>query len=181
MNLVGAALAAATGAWLPEWFGRTVARPLEFGPWFWNLMPNGEGYLGGGAYLRPRDLLKLGQTFLDGGVWHGTRLVDSSWVALSTAQHVEITPATTGLDSATFRDFYIPGADGYAWHLHTLQSGGHAYREYEATGNGGQLLMVVPDLDLAVVITGGNYGQGGIWIRWRDDIVAGEIIPAIHG
>jgi CubicO group peptidase (beta-lactamase class C family) len=143
-------------------------------------MPTSAGYLGGGAYVRPRDLLKVGQMYLDGGVWHGTRIVDSAWVARSTTAQIEITPATTGLDSVTFRNFYVPGADGYAWHLHTLQSGGRAHREYEATGNGGQLLIVVPDLDLAVVITAGNYGQGGIWSRWRDQIVAGEIIPAIR-
>ncbi|HEY6867125.1 MAG TPA: serine hydrolase domain-containing protein [Candidatus Eisenbacteria bacterium] len=180
MNLVGAAVTAATGAWLPEWFARTVARPLQFGRWYWNLMPTGEGYLGGGAYVRPRDLLKLGQAFLDGGAWNGSRIVDSSWVARSTTARVEITPATTGLDSASFRNAYVPGADGLAWHLHTLAAGARAVREYEATGNGGQLLIVVPGLDLAVVITAGNYGQGGIWIPWRDTIVAGEILAAIR-
>ena len=180
MNLVGAALTTATGAWLPGWFDRTIARPLQFGRYYWNLMPSGEGYLGGGAYVRPRDLLKLGQAFLDGGVWNGTRVVDSAWVTRSTTACVEITPATTGLDSAAFFDSYVPGADGLAWHLHTLHAGGRSHREYEATGNGGQLLMVIPDLDLAVAITGGNYGQGGIWARWRDELVAGEIIPAIR-
>ena len=59
MNLVGAALTTATHTWLPEYFERAVARPLRFGPHYWNLMPTGEGYLGGGAYVRPRDLLKI--------------------------------------------------------------------------------------------------------------------------
>ena len=45
-------------------------------------MPTGEGYLGGGAYVRPRDLLKIGQTYLDGGVWHGHRIVDADWVRI---------------------------------------------------------------------------------------------------
>ena len=76
INLVGGALTAATRTWLPEFFERTVARPLQFGRYHWNLMPNGEGYLGGGAFLRPRDLLKVGQAYLDGGVWHGRRIVD---------------------------------------------------------------------------------------------------------
>jgi hypothetical protein len=34
----------------------------------WNLTPTGEGYGGGDVYIRPRDLLKIGQTYLDGGV-----------------------------------------------------------------------------------------------------------------
>jgi CubicO group peptidase (beta-lactamase class C family) len=180
MNLVGAALTTATGTWLPELFERTVARPLQFGPHYWNLMPNGEGYMGGGAYIRPRDLLKVGQTYLDGGVWRGQRIVDSSWVMRSTASHVHISPATTGLAPDKFQDFYAEADDGYAWHLAQLRVGDRYYRQYAATGNGGQLLIVVPELDLAVVFTAGNYGQGGIWGRFRDQIVAGEIIPAIR-
>jgi CubicO group peptidase (beta-lactamase class C family) len=179
-NLVGAALTVATDTWLPELFDRTVARPLQFGTYHWNLMPTGEGYLGGGAYLRPRDLLKIGQAFLDGGVWNGRRIVDSAWVTASTAPRVEITPATTGLSAEDFPNFYGVGRDAYAWHLGSLTSGGRSYAEYEASGNGGQLLIVVPELELTVVFTGGNYMQGGIWGRWRQEIVADGIIPAIR-
>jgi CubicO group peptidase (beta-lactamase class C family) len=179
-NLVGAALTTATGTWLPELFERTVAAPMQFGPHYWNLMPTGEGYLGGGAFLRPRDLLKVGQTYLDGGVWHGRRLIDAAWVKNSTAPHAEISPATTGLDANQFSESYIAGHDGYGWHLNAVRAGDRTYREYEANGNGGQLLMVFPELNLAVVFTAGNYMQGGIWGRFRDQIVAAEIIPAIQ-
>ncbi len=180
MNLAGAALTAAARTWLPEYFERTVARPLQFGPHYWNLMPTGEGYLGGGAYIRPRDLLKVGQAYLDGGLWHGRRLVDESWVKVSTSPHAEVTPASTGLDPKQFPNFYNEAVDGYAWHLSSMHVGEHTYRDYAATGNGGQLLIVVPDLDLTVVFTAGNYGQGGIWGRFRDQIVPKEIIPAIR-
>ena len=180
MNLVGAVLTTATNTWLPGLFERTVARPLQFGPYYWNLMPTGEGYLGGGAFLRPRDLLKVGQAYLDGGVWHGQRLVDSSWVTRSTAPYVHISPATTGLSPNQFPEFYGEADDGYAWHLSQLRVGERTYREYAASGNGGQLLIVIPELDLTIVFTAGNYGQGGIWSRFRNQIVPQEIIPAIQ-
>ncbi|MFN2421026.1 MAG: hypothetical protein ABR527_06560 [Gemmatimonadota bacterium] len=61
-----------------------------------------------------------------------------------------------------------------------MRSGERVHREYEANGNGGQFLIVVPEFDLVVVFTGGNYLQGGIWNRWRDEIVGEEIIPAIR-
>ena len=179
-NLVAAGLAARTGEWIPELFDRTVARPLQFGPYYWDLTPTGEGYGGGGVRLRPRDLLKIGQAYLDGGVWHGRRIVAASWVKASTAPHMDVNPATTGLSPEDFGNFYGLAKDGYAWHLNDLKVGDRVYRDYEATGNGGQLLIVVPDADLAVVITAGNYGQGGIWTRWRDSIVAQQIIPAIR-
>jgi CubicO group peptidase (beta-lactamase class C family) len=179
-NLVGAVLTTASGTWLPALFDRLLAQPLGFQRYHWNLMPSGDGYLGGGVSMRPRDLLKIGQLYLDGGRWHGLRLVDSSWVRISTAAHARISPATTGLDSSSFGNFYGEAEEGYGWHLSTLRSGGREHPEYAATGNGGQLLIVVPDLDLTVVFTAGNYGQGGVWTRFRSQIVPQEIIPAIR-
>jgi CubicO group peptidase (beta-lactamase class C family) len=180
MNLMGAALTVASGEWLPELFERTVARPLQFGPWSWNLMPTGEGYAGGGAHVRPRDLLKIGQLYLDHGVWNGQRLIDSAWVARSTSPQIEVSPATTGLDSTAFGEFYGRGADGFAWHLSRLDTGTRTVNAYSATGNGGQLLVVVPAYDLAVVFTAANYQQGGIWLRFQSEIVPREIVPAIR-
>ena len=186
INLVGGALTTATGTWLPELFDRTVARPLQFGRYYWNLMPTNEGYLGGGAYVRPRDFLKVGQAFLNGGTWNGRRIVDTTWVRQSTAPAIEVSPATTGLTPDRFGNFYFKAADGgyshdaYAWHLNPVRGKDRSYASYEAIGNGGQVLIVVPALDLAVAYVGGNYGQGVIWGRWRDDIVGAEIIPAIE-
>jgi CubicO group peptidase (beta-lactamase class C family) len=179
LNLVGGALNAATGESLPELFDRVIARPLQFGPYFWNVMPNGEGYLGGGAFMRPRDLLKVGQTYLDGGVWNGRRVVSRDWVERSTSPRVTISPETTGLSEEEFSNFYGRGVDGYAWHRNGVRVGDRVVESYEANGNGGQLLVVVPEYDLVVVFTGANYMQGGIWTRWRDEYIGGVIIPAM--
>ena len=70
------------------------------------IQPNGEGYLGGGAFLRPRDLLKIGQAYLDGGVWNGRRIVSREWVTASTKPYIQITPATTGLSAEEFPNYY---------------------------------------------------------------------------
>jgi CubicO group peptidase (beta-lactamase class C family) len=179
INLVSGALTEATQTWLPEYFDRTIARPLHFGRWYWMLSPDGEGYLGGGAFIRPRDLLKLGQTFLDGGVWNGRRIVDAAWVAESTRHHVQITPDTTGLDEESFSNTYGGGADGYAWHAWSVNAGGRTFDGYAASGNGGQLLVVLPELEMTFVFTGGNYRQGGTWTRWPQQIIADEIIAAM--
>jgi CubicO group peptidase (beta-lactamase class C family) len=179
MNLVGGALTAATRTWLPEYFERTVARPLQFGRWHWNLMANGEGYLGGGAFLRPRDLLKIGQAYLNGGVWNGRRIVPAAWVTASTTPRIEISPETTGYSAEEFGNYYGHGWDGLAWHLGALNVGGREVPTYAAGGNGGQVLLVVPAYDLVIVFTGGNYGQGGVWGRWGQTIVGDRIIPAL--
>lgn len=162
-HLVGAVLRGATGEWLPESFGELAAR-LDIGHYALNLTPTGEMYLGGGAYLRPRDLLKFGQLYLSGGTWNGRRVVGEAWVRASTTAHPEINPGHR---------------DGYHWHLNEIRAGGRTYRQYEANGNGGQLVMVLPELDLVVGFTAGSYNQYGAWRRLRDEFLARYVIPAV--
>jgi CubicO group peptidase (beta-lactamase class C family) len=178
INLAGAMLSRAGGEWLPALFDRTVARPLGFGPYYWNLQGTGEGYLGGGVFLRPRDFMKIGQAYLDGGVWNGHRIATPEWVKTSTAEQIHISEATTGVTGDAFRENYYDTGEGFAWHLLTVKSGDKAYPCWFANGNGGQLLIVVPQFDLVAMFTAGNYGQG-VWNRERDDILGGMIIPAI--
>jgi len=169
LNLVGGAVAATTHRWLPEFFEENLARPLQFGRYYLNLMPDGQAYLGGGAYLRPRDQLKLGQLYLNGGVWNGKRIVSRDWVTESTSVHSRFSPAFSLGQKHEY---------GYGWHIHELKSGAKTYRVFAAEGNGGQFVIVVPDLDLVVGITGGSYGEFDQWYRWELELVPQFIIPA---
>jgi CubicO group peptidase (beta-lactamase class C family) len=169
LNLVGGAVAATTHRWLPEFFDEALARPLQFGRYYLNLMPDGQAYMGGGAYLRPRDQLKLGQLYLDGGLWSGKRIVSKEWVSESTSVH------------SRFAAKYSVGQQhhyGYGWHIHDLKSGAKTYQVFAAEGNGGQFVIVVPDLDLVVGITGGSYGEFDQWYRWELELVPQFIVPA---
>src|SRR6185369_9051667 len=97
----------------------------------------------------------------------------------STSPQFHVSPATTGLSAEDFGNYYGEGDDGFAWHLGSLEAGGQTYRTYAAGGKGGQMLVVVPQLDLVAVFTGGNYGQGGIWGHWTQEILGDVVIPAI--
>ena len=178
-NLVGGALTTATRTWLPDLFERSVARPLQFGRYYWNIAANGEGYQGGGAFVRPRDLLKIGQLYVAGGEWNGKRIVSADWVKRSTTPYIQITPATTGLSEEEFGNSYSLAADGLTWHLFDLHAKDRIYKEYEASGNGGQLVIVVPEAQLVVGFTAGNYQQGSIWGRWREEVVAKDILGSL--
>jgi hypothetical protein len=60
VNLIGGIVRNMARTWLPEFFDRYLARPLQMRAYHMNLTPSGEGYLGGGLHIRPRDELKLG-------------------------------------------------------------------------------------------------------------------------
>lgn len=164
INLLGGVLRNTTRAWIPEFFEKHVARPLQMRGYHVNLMPDTEQYLGGGISMRPRDALKLGQLYLGGGTWNGRRVVSQRWVERSTAQHATMEPGRTY---------------GYTWWRHEFRVGDHVYSEYEAGGNGGQLVMVIPELDLVVMFTGGNYNHVALWRKFREELLPQFILSAV--
>lgn len=168
INLLGAILATQTHEPVAAYFARRFAAPLQFGRYAMWLMPPpaSEAYLGGGDYIRPRDFLKFGQLVLDGGTWNGTPVVASSWIEQSIVPRTE--PQGEG-------DRY-----GYGWHLTTLAVNGTNYDVINAGGNGGQLVIVVPKLDLAIMVTGGNYNQFPVWRTFLPQVTAAAIRSCTH-
>jgi CubicO group peptidase (beta-lactamase class C family) len=167
INLLGGIVEYATGRWIPEFFNQYVAKPLQIATYHWNLMPTGEGYAGGGLQLRPRDELKLGQLYLNGGEWNGRRVVSNDWVTRSISTQSRFEPA-----------FGVDHEYGYGWHIYHLKSGDRTFRVYAAGGNGGQIVMVIADLDMVVGFNGGAYGEFPKWYKWQTELVPQFIIPA---
>jgi CubicO group peptidase (beta-lactamase class C family) len=171
INLLGGIVRNTTGMPLTDFFRKYYAEPLDIHSYHMNLSPGGDAYMGGGIYMRPRDMLKLGQLYLDGGRWNGKQVISEQWTQAATTQHSFFAASDN-----------TPGHGyGYTWHLFKLQVAGHTYSEYMAQGNGGQLVMVVPDLDLAVLINAGNYSNFPVWRKYFEELMPQYVIPAaIH-
>ncbi|HEY1549528.1 MAG TPA: serine hydrolase [Kofleriaceae bacterium] len=164
INLVGVLLARATHAWIPALWNRDLAAPLGITHYYLDLQPNEQGYLAGGVYLEPLDFAKLAQVFLDRGRWQGKPIVSADWVARSVAAHASI---------------HEPDDYGYAWWRRTLVVAGREHAAFYASGNGGQIAMAIPDLDLVVAIMAGNYGDFRTWKHFIDDDIASFVIPSV--
>jgi CubicO group peptidase (beta-lactamase class C family) len=91
--------------------------------------------------LRPRDMLKMGLMFQNQGRWGGRQVVPAAWVAASTSTR-------SSVDETDY---------GYLWWRPYLNVPGGRHDAIMATGNGGQKLYIWPELNLVVVMTGGNY------------------------
>lgn len=163
INLLGAIVQNATHAPLDRYFRDRFAAPMQFGTYFMWLMPPpaNAAYMGGGDRIRPRDFLKFGQLVLDGGRWHGRAIVAADWIAQS------VQPRTAPVGEG---DQY-----GYGWHITHVRVDGRSYEVVNAGGNGGQLLLVVPALDLAVMVTAGNYNQFPVWRRFLPEFVTAAV------
>jgi CubicO group peptidase (beta-lactamase class C family) len=150
-----------------EWFAdRTLFGPLGIDSYKFFLDPTGVVYMGGGLWMRPRDMTKIGQMYLDGGTWQGKRILEEEWIAESWQEYGALRPIERNGHQY-----------GYLWWHHVYEVGGRTIATLEARGNGGQYIFVAPSLDLVVVITSGNFRNGRT--REPEDILRRFILPAV--
>lgn len=162
--LAGGVLRKLAGEPLPELFERLIARPLSMGPYHYNLTPAGEGYTAGGAAFRPRDFLKLPQLMLNHGIWNGRRILSADWVRKSGS------PMFT---------LYPEQQYGYFWNSVVYPWKGRKVRAIFAAGNGGQMFMAIPELELAIAFTGGNYADSAALLPGKR-FIPEFILPAVQ-
>jgi CubicO group peptidase (beta-lactamase class C family) len=129
-----------SGQSLLELSDRTLFGPLDIAEVQWMKTPMGY-YLGGGELsMRPRDMVKFGLLFLNGGRWNGKQVVPTAWVRESTRDHMVGVKADRGYGYWWWR---IPGP--WSWLI-----GDYGYT---AAGWGGQRIAVFPHRNMVVVVT----------------------------
>jgi CubicO group peptidase (beta-lactamase class C family) len=162
---LGVALARATGQPLDAFAQEALFAPLKIAPVAWGYIPTGEAMTGGGLSMRGRDLLKLGQLYLQNGVWHGRQVVPASWVEDS------IQPRARVDDETEY---------GYLWWLRRFTSGGQTRAAYLMQGNGGNKVAVFPELELVVALTSQRYNASEMRAL-GDRLLSDHMLRAIEG
>jgi len=95
-----------------------------------------------------RDMAKFGSLYLNGGVYGGNRVLSADWVRKSLQRYSEGINRTGEVSSRLGRYFRDLGY-GYQWWSATV--GEHEF-DY-AAGHGGQLIVLLHDLDMIIVTT----------------------------
>ena len=150
--LLGEILKNASGMDIDEFSQQYLFKPLGIDSIDWAVrFPNDVIEAAGGLKLRPRDMLKIGITYLNDGVWDDQQVISSNWVDRS------------GTPFGYNRGINVPGTDSrnvgysYSWWTFDFYKSGTPIKGYYAGGWGGQRIIVLPALDAVVVITGGTY------------------------
>ena len=143
-QLLSGILRARTGVDAATYAERHLFGPLGIRDYYWKRTPDGLPDTEGGLYLAPRDLARIGQLFLQDGVWEGKRIVPEGWVRASTGIAVPDTLPANGTPDWGY---------GYQWWLRDDVAAAGS-RVIAARGYGGQFLIVVPGLDLVTVWNG---------------------------
>jgi len=163
-NLALGVLARATGESLLDLFDRLLGAPLGIARYAWVLDPAAHPYGGGSARFLPRDFMKFGQLMVEGGIWRGRRIVSQDYAARATSSLVRIGD----------RGY------GYLWWRLDYMVKGRPVPTFAALGRGGQLLVVVPSLDLIIGSYGANYASAG-WRYVQNELIPNALLPAVRG
>ena len=102
----------------------------------WDADHQGFNYGGVTLQLKAMDMLKIGQLFLNMGVFNGQQVVSEEWVNSSTSPQI-----------STGNTMYYANQYGFYWWIGEQQG----VQYYFANGYGGQFICIFPELDLLVI------------------------------
>jgi CubicO group peptidase (beta-lactamase class C family) len=157
--LLGRLIADGASRSLPQYAEAVLFAPLGIGSFEWTNGADGVASPASGLRLAPRDLARIGELVLAEGVWDGQPIVPADWIQTVLQPRLQTSWG---------------GQYGYQWYIDSIE--GH--RLVAGMGNGGQRLFVVPDLDLTVAVTAGNYDGPDQW-RTPQTVLERVILPAM--
>jgi len=136
-HLLSAIITATTGMSALEYANLKLFGPMKMWDYDWDVFKDGTNLGGWGIYMRPRDMMKLGQMILDDGRWQDEQIIDKSFIDQATT-----TQAVT--DGG--------GGPGYGYQMWIPKVKG-VNDVAAAMGFGGQFMFVMAELNAVVVFT----------------------------
>lgn len=171
VHLLGIVVEKAVRRPLAEYADEVLFGPMGITERVWEALGDGTVNGGSGIDLRPRDLLRFGQLYLQDG-WSGDRrLVTGDWI-----DRTEV-PRWGGFGRFSMIDEL---SYGYLWWIDVPRGA------FFAWGYGGQFIYILPDEELVVVATtdwrGVSQDEGSSVVqRAVMDLITGGVLPALDG
>jgi CubicO group peptidase (beta-lactamase class C family) len=140
--MMAEALRVITGKHAHDYAREHLFTPLGIRDFHWKLTPTGHPDTEGGLYLSSSDLAKIGQLFINDGMWDGKRILAVGFAKTATDRIVQRTnPAA-------------PASPGYGYQWWRYDRRGTDI--WAGNGFGGQFLIIVPSQKLVAVINSWN-------------------------
>ncbi len=164
-HLLSAIIARASNMDTKTFAQRYLADPMDFRMAYWSRDPQGIYFGGNDMEITPRQMLMIGEMYLNNGMHDGEQVLSADWVRDSLQPHAE-SPRGEG------RHY------GYGWWLRDMAG----LQVPLAWGYGGQFIFVVREFDLVVVITSdSNPGpQRGPHMRSVYELVEFDILQPLQ-
>ncbi len=134
-HLLSGIISRSSGISTKDFATKYLFDPLEIKGFYWQTDNAGEYRGNSELYLLPRDMIKIGETLLNEGLYKKNRVVSKSWIAQMTSYQTE---------GNSLMDY------GFHWMLSKDDKPSFFF----AGGSGGHHIFVVPSKELVVVTTG---------------------------
>lgn len=136
--MLSAIITEVTGQTMMEYLDSRLWKPLGIRNVYWESCPMGRTKGGWGLYITMEDMAKIGQMYLQKGLWKGQRIVSEEWICRSCQKWVE-----TGEDN------------GYSYGFHNWIL--DEENAFLFNGMLGQNMIFYPEKRLFLITTAGNH------------------------
>ena len=172
--LLGLVLYEATGMTLSELADAHLFNEMAFSGSDWEYFNDGTINGGAGVELRPLDMAKFGQLYLQRGSSAGRQIIASDWIDFSVAPAYNWRFDYGALTNCTYGQLW--------WTRDSTADTGEAFL---AWGYGGQYIYVVPEKNLVVVTTSdwvnASEAGGSDFLEMEAlDIIINQIVPEVN-
>ncbi|UXY23821.1 beta-lactamase family protein [Streptomyces cynarae] len=150
-----------SGQSLTQYLRPRLFDPLGIGEAVWVQHPRGRDLGFTGLHAATDAVARLGQLYLQDGVWEGRRVLPSSWVAQATRPHI----ATVGFRAG---DPVPDWQQGYGYQFWGSRHG------YRGDGAYGQFCVVLPEHDAVIATTAATEQMQQLL-----DAMWGHLLPAL--
>jgi CubicO group peptidase (beta-lactamase class C family) len=166
--LAGEVVARATGRALPAFAQEALFAPLGIVGARWQAAPLGVTDAGGHLMVTLDAMLSVGELMRQDGLWNGHRVLPDSWVRHSLEPVVRVD--SSGRFSAAWM--------GLAWWLEPVREG--RVLSFQARGNGGQWIVVLPEFGAVVAFTGHAYNADAATQLAPLELLQRHLVPMLR-
>jgi CubicO group peptidase (beta-lactamase class C family) len=161
--IVAGIIEKASGMKLDEFANQYLFGPLGIVMFRWIKDSTGFCHAGGGLFLKPLDMVKVGVLVMNKGKWEDHQLISEGWIKKATDSFL-----STSFDISTY---------GYFWWIREMKiSGGRTTKVVSAEGAGGQKLYIFPEYELIVAFTERNYDTPQV----SPVFIRESVLPLLH-
>lgn len=167
--ILGEILKNATGMNMDEFAMKYLFEPLEIDSVSWWSYPNGRLETASSLSLTPRAMMKIGALYLNNGNWNGNQIITPEWVDKSSIVYKNNVGIKLPIEDSGINTY------GYTWWISELDHNGKKIKMYRANGWGGQTIMILPELDMVVVFTSGNWAKKSKLFKILKDYILASV------
>lgn len=139
-QLLSSVIANVSGMSVMDFAKENLFEKIGMNVTYWQSDKQGSNGGGSGLCLTSQDMARFGYLYLNNGLWDNEQVIPAEWIEDSLKSHIKANDT---------QDY------GYLFWIEKISDtvNSKTYSIFQAYGSGGQIIMVIPELDMVIVIT----------------------------